>query len=224
MIDIVLAEDHEIVRQGLRAVLSQQADLRVVAETGDGQEAIRLVEAHSPALLIADVMMPSLNGLEVAWQVTQRFPLTKVIVLSMYDTEPYVLESFRNGASAYVLKNSGTSELLKAIEEVRAGRRYLGPPLSQRAINSYLHATQEMHEARGGYDLLSHREREIFHLSIEGFTSKDIGERLFISPRTVEKHRNNFMNKLGLKSQTALVQFAVKHGFFPESTGPHAAN
>lgn len=213
MIAIVLAEDHVIVREGFRAILEAEADMRVVGEAGTGQEAVEQVVRLQPDVLVVDLMLPGLNGLEVTWQVCKQRPETQVVVLSMHDSEPYVLEALRNGAAAYVLKNSGGAELKKAVREVVAGRRYLGPPLGDRAIEAYLRKGEPLTE--DPYETLTRREREVFQLTVEGHTSREVGERLHISPRTVEKHRNNLMAKLGLHSQAELIQFAAKRGLLP---------
>ena len=213
MIRIVLAEDHAVVREGLRAILEAEEDCTVIGEAGDGLEAVQLATSEAPDVLVVDLMMPGLHGLEVIRQVHQQVPETRIVVLSMHDDEAYVLKALRHGASAYVLKRSGASELKKAVQEVVRGRRYLGPLLSDRAIETYLQASQEEADPLDSYSFLTKREREVLHLTVGGHTSKQIGERLSISPRTVEKHRSNLMHKLGLHSQAALVQYAVSRGF-----------
>jgi len=210
---IVLADDHAVLRQGLRALLDTEADLTVVGEAASGLEVTSLVGRLKPDVLIVDLMMPGLNGLEVIRQVGKRFPRTRVVVLSMYANEAYVLEALKNGATGYVLKGSGAAELVQAVREVGAGRRYLGPPLSERAMDIYLQKT----ESRGMdlYEMLTTREREVLQLVAEGRTNAEIAERLSISPRTVEIHRANLMRKLGLHTQTDLVRYAIRRGILP---------
>jgi len=214
LISIVLADDHRMVREGLRALLLAEPDFRVAGDTGDGLEAVRMVEQLKPTVLVTDLMMPGLNGLDVARQVTRRDSRTKVIVLSMHAREGYVLEALRNGASAYVLKEASAADLVRAVREVAAGRRYLSPPLSESAMDAYL---QKAH--RTGtldiYDTLSNREREVFQLTAEGHTSAAVAKRLFISRRTVETHRANLMHKLGLRSHTDLIRYALQRGILP---------
>ncbi len=217
MTTIVLAEDHEIVREGFRAILQAEPDLRVVGEAGNGLEAIRLAETLQPDLLVVDLMMPGINGLEVVRRVHQQMPRTRCIVLSMHDNEAYVIEALRNGALAYILKDSGAAELKKAVRAVRMGGRYLGPPLSERSIEAYLRAATEEAALADPYVLLTNREREVFHLTAEGLSSKEVADQLSISPRTVEKHRDNLMSKLGLHTQAELIRFAVKKGFVQPS-------
>ncbi len=210
---IVLADDHHIVRQALRTTLDAEPDLAVIGEAGDGLEAVRLVTQLQPDVLITDVVMPGVGGLEACRQVTERVPATRVIVLSMYDDELYVLQALEYGAAGYILKESDIADLIQAIHDVTAGRRYLSPSLSERAIEFYLQQAEE--SAPDKYEILTRREREVLHLSAEGLNNREIGDRLSISHRTVETHRANLMHKLGLDSQTDLVRYALKHGIIP---------
>lgn len=213
MTTIVLADDHQIVRQGLRVLLEAEPDLSIVGETGDGLEAVDLVERLQPDVLVVDLMMPGLNGLEVTRQVRKRSRQTYVVILSMHDNEAYVLEGLRNGAAGYVLKDSNSTELVQAIREVTAGRRFLSPPLSERAIETYMQKVQT--GALDPYETLTTREREILHLAAEGYSYKEIGARLSISPRTAETHRANLMRKLGLSTRTDLIRYALRRGILP---------
>ena len=213
MTTIVLADDHPVVRRGLRALLEAVPDFRVTGETGDGLEVVRLVEELRPQVLVLDLMMPGVGGLEVARQVNLRFPTTKVVILSMHANEAYVLEALRNGASAYVLKDAGGGELLQAVRSVIAGSRYLSPPLSERAIADYVEKAKSAPLDPVGE--LTTREREVLGLAAEGQSTGDIAARLGISPRTAETHRANLMRKLGLHNQTALVRFAIRQGILP---------
>lgn len=213
MITIVLADDHHIVRQGLRALLEAESDFSVVGEAGDGLEALRLADQLNPNVLVLDLMMPGLNGLEVARQMSKHAPQTRIVVLSMYSNEAYVLEALGNGASAYVLKDSSSADLVHAVREVAAGRRYLSPPLSDRAIEAY----QEKAKAAtlDKYETLTTREREVLQLAVEGHTSTEIAARLGISSRTAEAHRSNLMHKLGLHTQADLIRYALRRGIIP---------
>ena len=207
---LLLADDHQILRQGLHALLSGAPDLELVGEVGDGLEAVEQTAKLKPDLLLLDLMMPHLNGLEVARQLSRRAPATRIIILSMHAEEAYVLEALRCGAQGYVLKDSGTEELLHAIREVAAGRKYLSPPLSDRAIAYYVEKAQE--EPLDPYETLTTREREVLHLAAEGQSSTEIATRLSISPRTAETHRANLMQKLGVHSQTDIVRYALQRG------------
>lgn len=213
MTTILLADDHHIVRQGLRALLQSESHFHLAGEAGDGLEAVRLAEKLKPDVLITDMMMPGLNGLEVTRQVTRLLPRTKVIILSMYTNDAYVFEALKNGASGYVLKDSQASDLIQAVHEVIAGRRYLSPPLSERALELYMRRVESVPD--DPYELLTDREREVLQLVAEGCTSAEIATRLFISPRTAEGHRANLMRKLGLQNHTDLVRFALKRGILP---------
>lgn len=209
---IVLADDHKVVRQGLRAILEAEPRLRVVGEAGSGLDAIRLVERLHPAVVVLDLMMPGLNGLEAIRQIRKRSPKTRVVILSMHKDESYVIEALKNGAVAYVLKDSSAEELVKAVHEAAADRRYLSPPLSDSAIGAYM---QRSSAAADPYDTLTEREREVLQLAAEGHTNAAIGKRLFISPRTVEVHRANMMQKLQLRNQSELIRYALRRRILP---------
>ncbi len=213
MTSIVLADDHHVVRQGLRALLEAEPDFRLIGEAGDGLETAQLVERLEPDVLIIDLMMPSLNGLEVTRQVSQRSPRTRIVILSMHANEAYVLEALRNGAAGYVLKDSSAADLVQAVREVMSGRRYLSPPLSERAIEAYLHKAQAAE--LDPYETLTTREREVLHLAAEGHSNAEIATRLSISPRTAETHRANMMRKLDLHTQTDLIRYALRRGILP---------
>jgi two-component system response regulator NreC len=213
MITIVLADDHKIVRQGIRALLESEPDLVLLGEASDGLEALQISEHLKPDVLVLDLMMPGLRGLETIWQVRQRVAKTRIVVLSMHDNEAYVLEALKNGASGYVLKDASAAELVFAIREVAAGRRYLAPPFSDRAIESYI---EKAHGAiQDPFDTLTPREREVFNLAAQGSSNSEIAARLSISPRTVEIHRANLLRKLGLRSQADLARYAIQHGVLP---------
>lgn len=211
MTTIILADDHQVLREALRLLLETQTDFQVIAETGDGLEALQLTEKHKPDVLIADMMMPGLSGLEVARRTKRLFPAVKVIVLSMHDAESYVVESLQAGVAGYVLKKSSSQELVFAIRQALAGNLYLSPSLNERAIQAYMQRSQES-RLEDPFDALTDREREVFQLAADGLNNPQIAERLSLSARTVEMHRANLMKKLSLKSQTDLVKYAVKRG------------
>lgn len=209
MTTIVLADDHHIVRQALRALLETVPDFQLVGEAGDGLEAVRIVEKLTPGVLVCDLMMPAINGLEVARQIAQR-TRTRVLILSMHANDAYVSEALKNGAAGYVLKDCQSSELIHAIREIAAGRRYLSPQISERAIELY--GRKFGQEPEDPYQTLTTREREVLQLAAEGHTNAQISERLFVSPRTIETHRANLMRKLGLQNHGDLIRYAVKRG------------
>jgi DNA-binding NarL/FixJ family response regulator len=210
---VVLADDHQIVRQGLKALLDAEPDLRVVGEAGDGLQAIKRVEMLSPRVLVLDLMMPGLNGLDVMRQLRRGSPHTQVVILSMYANEAYVLEALSNGASGYVLKDSSSADLVHAVREAAAGRKYLSPPLSDRAIEVYQEKARAATLDR--YETLTAREREVLHLAAEGKTSAEVAARLGISGRTAETHRSNLMHKLDLHTQADLIRYALRRGIVP---------
>ncbi len=212
MISIILADDHHIVRQGFKSLLESEEGFSVIAEAGDGHEAVKATTRLKPDVLVADLMMPGLNGLEVTRQVKKVSPQTKVILLSMYMDEPYVIEALQNGACGYVLKECDISDLVKAIREVTAGRHYLSSPLSELAIVAYKEKTKGA--SLDLYHTLTTREREVLQLVIEGYTSAEVAAKLFISARTVESHRANMMQKLSITSRADLMRYAMKKGLY----------
>jgi DNA-binding NarL/FixJ family response regulator len=213
MTTLVLADDHPFVLLGLRALLKTEPDLSVVGEAMDGPEAVALTERLRPDVLVLDLMMPGLSGLEVLGRVGLQSPETRVVVLSSYDREDYVLGALRSGARGYVLKDSCVVELVRAVREVAAGRRYLSPSLSQRAIDAYVQKAGAA--APDAYETLTAREREVLHLAAEGHANAVIASRLSLSSRTVEGHRANLMRKLGLQTQTDLIRYALRRGILP---------
>jgi DNA-binding NarL/FixJ family response regulator len=214
MISVVLADDHHVVRMGIKALLESEADIRVSGEAGSGAEAVTMAAQLKPDVMIVDLMLADMSGLAVVRQVRKKSPHTTSVVLSMYGNDCYVVEALQAGACSYVLKDSSPEELVRAVREASLGRRYLAPPLSDRAIEAYLQRSEE--SRLEPYDMLTSREREVLHLAAQGFTSSNIAERLFISPRTVEVHRARVMQKLGLRNRTELIHFAIRRGIIPE--------
>jgi DNA-binding NarL/FixJ family response regulator len=212
-IRIVLADDHPILRQGLRAVLESEAGFRVLNEASNGLDALHLVEQLAPDVLVADLIMPGLPGLEVVRQIASRVPQTRVVIFSMHHNEEHVLEALRHGAMGYVVKDAPASEMIEAVREVAEGRRYLSRVLTERAIAAYVEKAESI--ARDACDLLTDREREVLHLSAAGQSISEIAAQLFLSPRTVETHRQSFMHKLGLRTQTDLIRYALRRGILP---------
>ena len=219
MVTVVLADDHVVVRQGLRALLESDPRVVVVGEAADGLEAVELVKRRKPTVLIADLMMPGLDGLATTRKLSHLKSDTRVIILSMYGDQAYVLEALKSGAAGYVVKESCGAELFEAIRVVVAGRRYLSPAVSETSIGSYSSMGTILQKAQTGlrevHDKLTVRERKVLQLIAEGATSGDIGVRLKISPRAVGSHRVNCMRKLGLNTTQDLIRYALQRGTIP---------
>jgi len=212
-ISIVLADDHPVVRRGMQALLEAEPDFSVVGEAGDGLETIRQVERAQPDVLVLDLMMPGLSGLEALRIVRQRSPRTRVVVLSMHSNNAFVVTALKNGATSYVLKGGEEENLVRAVREAVAGRRFLSPPITERAIDAYIE--QSRAAPIDPHETLTARECEVLQLAAEGKTGGEIAARLHISQRTVENHRANVMRKLGLKNQSELVRYALRRGLIP---------
>ena len=207
-ITIVLADDHHIVRGGVSALLKAEPDMQVIGESGDGLETLRLVEELKPRVLITDIEIPGISGIEVTRRVTARFPETRVVVLSMYQNEAFVQSALKAGAMAYVLKDSGPEELKTAIRTAHNGGHYLSPSLSELAFRYYAAGSKNTKET--AYDSLTEREREVLHLLVQGYNNAQVAARLVISRRTAESHRANLMRKLGAANQADLMRIAMQ--------------
>ena len=214
-IRIVLVDDHGVVRAGLRALLDAEDDLRVVGEEGDGLEAIELIDRLRPDVAVVDLAMPGLNGLEVIREVTARTPATRLVVLSMHASDAHVRQALRSGAAAYVVKDVGVAELVTAVREAVAGRRYLSAPFAERAIEAYV--SREGPEGLDRYGTLTAQERKVFHLAAQGLSHAEVAARLGIRQRTAETHRANLMRKLDLHSQAELAVDARRRGLLADS-------
>lgn len=208
---MVIAEDHTILREGLRALLQADPNLEIVAEAADGHAAIRCVDNLSPDLVLMDLSMPRMNGLEAIRDIKNRNPDTKIIVLTVHKTEEYVLSTLQAGADGYVLKDADHSELRMAIKHVMEGKRYLSPGVSEKVIEGYL-GGKMMIRTKSVLDSLTKREREILKLIAEGYKNREVAAYLFISLKTVEKHRANLMKKLDIHNASALTAFAIEKG------------
>lgn len=206
---VILADDHTLVRAGIRALLERISNLEVVAEASDGREAIELARQHKPDVLVMDISMPNMNGLEAAARMNKEQPRVRVIILSRHKDEAYYWEALKKGASGYVLKGSGPKELAAAIERVMGGEIYLSKEISQRMLKKL--PLQHIANQSGPLDRLTERQREILQLIAEGETTKAIALRLIISPKTVEYHRAKMMELLDIHDIPNLVRFALKH-------------
>ncbi|MBS4027422.1 MAG: response regulator transcription factor [Ignavibacteriales bacterium] len=210
-IKVLLADDHEIVRQGLRSLMEQTNDIEVVAEAEDGKEAVAKAAQFLPDVVVMDIGMPTLNGMEATRQIKKTYPDMHVLILTMHATEEYISQILQAGASGYVLKKSAYQELLAAIRAVNKGQSYLSPEVSKKVIDEYVSRTKEM-VIKDSYESLTTREREILQLLAEGKSNQEIAGSLFISTKTVETHKAHILEKLDLRSVTELVKYAMRKG------------
>ncbi len=211
MIRIVLADDHTIMRSGLRAVLERHADFQVVGEAADGRQVIQCMDQNRPDVIVMDIAMPLLNGIEAARQITARHPQVAIVVLSMHSDEGYVLRALKAGARGYLLKDSAEGDLITAIRAVKDGKAYFSPAISRMLVDDYMRQLQQR-GVEDSYELLTTREREILQLLAEGRSNKDIAKLLDLSLYTVETHRSNILEKLNLHSVPELMLYAIRKG------------
>jgi DNA-binding NarL/FixJ family response regulator len=208
---IVLAEDHTILREGLRALLTTDPDFEIIGEVADGREAVRFVEKQIPDLILMDLSMPRMTGMDAIREIKKRYPQTKIIALTVHKTEEYLRTTLQAGADGYVLKDATHGELMMAIKSVLKGKTYLSPGVSGKVIEGYLEGV-ESQMPYSTLGLLSQREREVLKLIAEGYKNKEIATDLCISLKTVEKHRANLMKKLDLHNAAALTAYAIEQG------------
>jgi DNA-binding NarL/FixJ family response regulator len=210
-LSIVLADDHTILREGLRALLTADPSFEIVGEARDGREAVRCVEKLGPDLILMDLSMPRMSGMEAIREIKKRYPETKIIALTVHKTEEYLLTTLQAGADGFVLKDATHDELILAIKNVMSGKSYLSPGVSEKVIEGYLQGKKNT-QSLSSWESLSQREREVLKLIAEGYKNKEIAEDLCISLKTVEKHRANLMKKLDLHNAAALTVYAVDKG------------
>jgi len=208
---VVIAEDHTILREGLRALLSSSPDFEIVGEAEDGRGAIQCIENVKPALVLMDLSMPRMNGMDAIREIKKLCPGTKILALTVHKAEEYVLATLQAGADAYVLKDATYPELVMAMKSVLVGKRYLSPGISEKVIEGYLEGRKTVRYT-SAWDILTKREREILKLIAEGHKNKEIADYLCVSVKTVETHRANLMRKLDLHDVSALTAFAMEKG------------
>lgn len=212
-ISVILADDHPIVRRGMQTVLEHEQDFSIVGVARDGLQAVRLTEQLKPDVLILDLMMSGLSGLEALRILRERYLRTRVVILSMYCSNAFIAQALQNGALGYVLKDSTEKDLSRAVREAAAGRRFLSPPVTETAINTYIELSKT--SAFDAHGTLAPRQREVLQLAAEGKTNAEMAARLNISQCTVENHRASLTQKLGLQNQTDLIRHAMRHGLIP---------
>jgi two-component system response regulator NreC len=208
---VLLADDHQLMRSGVRLMLEREPDITVVGEAGDGREAVLLAKTLKPEVVVMDIGMPNLNGIEAALQMTQHNPELAVVMLSMHSDESYVLRALKAGARGYLLKDSAEADLIKAVHVVAGGKSFFSPAVSKVLLDDYVRKLKRS-GAEDAYDLLTPREREILQLIAEGKSNKDVANLLNLSVYTVESHRSNLMEKLNLKGVPELILYAVRKG------------
>lgn len=211
MIRIVLADDHVVMRNGLRLLLERQPNFQVIAEAADGRQAVAICEKLRPDVLVLDIAMPNLNGIEAARQVSAKWPHTSIVILSMHADESYVLRALKAGARAYLLKDSAEADLINAIRAVNEGKAFFSPAISKMLVEDYMRRL-EQRGVEDSYELLTTREREILQLLAEGKANKEVASILNLSLYTVETHRGNILQKLNLHSVPELILYAVRKG------------
>jgi DNA-binding NarL/FixJ family response regulator len=210
-ISVFLADDHPVVRNGLQLILQAEADINVVGEAADGHEAVRRVEKAKPDVVVMDIAMPGLNGIEATKKIRVACPEARVLILSMHATAEHIYQALQAGAQGYLLKESAGEEVIKAVRALCKGKRYLSEKISETMVNDYLQQ-RALDKKKSPLESLSEREREILQLAAEGKTSAEIGRALFISPKTVETYRSRLMQKLGISDHAALIKFAIQYG------------
>jgi len=210
-IRILLADDHTVVRKGLRLLLGNEPGFQVVADAATGREAVSLAEQHEPDVVVMDIAMPILNGIEAARQIGAKLPHAAIVFLSMHSDESYVLRALKAGARAYLLKDSAEQDLIQAVRAVSEGKAFFSPAISKMLVEDYLRQMQER-QVEDSYELLTTREREILQLLAEGKNNKDVANLLNLSLYTVETHRSNIFQKLNLHSGAELILYAIRKG------------
>lgn len=216
-ISVVVTDDHTLLREGITILLKAQIDLEVVGEAKDGVEAVETVRATHPDVLLLDIAMPRMGGLDTIELVRQASPDTRIIILSRYEKEAYVHQALNAGALGYVVKGAPSSELLEAIRTVAKGKFYLSSQVQGSVIESYIESTRTQPQENDSFNQLSDREKQIFHLLIQGNSSNQIGDLLCISSKTVDKHRANLSKKIGIDNPVKMVQYAIRNGIIDPS-------
>jgi two-component system response regulator NreC len=210
-IKLLVADDHKIFRQGIKMLLEEESDLQVVGEASDGREAVKKATELKPDVILMDIAMANLNGLEATRQIKKQLPSAKVIMVTMHKNEEYVLQSFQAGASGFILKEGAVEELVSAIRSINSDKSFLSPSISKTLIDAYMRK-METGKTETPFDLLTDREREVLQLIAEGYTNREVAKSLFISVKTVEAHRAHIMQKLNIHDIAKLVKYAIQKG------------
>jgi len=211
-IRVLICDDHIMVRQGVRMVLQAESDIELVGEAGRGEEAVALAEQLKPEVVIMDLSLPDISGIEATKKIKAALPNTKVIALTMHEEEPYVIEVLRAGADAYIVKRSAAADLIGALRQVMAGQAVLDPVVTRAVVSGYVSRPTPPTPDKETDSVLTPREKEILILVAEGFTNAEIAKKLYISEKTVQTHRSNILDKLNIHDRTELVRYAIRHG------------
>lgn len=211
-IRVLLAEDYTIIRKGLRALLEKETGMEIAGEAEDGREAINKAGALCPDVVVMDIAMPGMNGLEATRQMKKRYPGIKIIILTVHPDEEYIFQTLRAGASGYLVKSAAPTDLTDAIRAVMKGESFLSPSISRTVIDAYIQKSDNTNEKESAFEILTQREREIMQLIAEGLTTREIADKLCISIKTVETHRSHLKEKLNARNMAELIQYAVHKG------------
>jgi len=215
-INILLADDHKIVRDGIISLLSDEKEFKIVAEAENGLQVLKILKQEKIDIIIMDISMPEMNGIECTKKIKEIYPEIHILILSMYNEEQYINEAFQSGASGYILKNSGKKELINALKNVFSGKPYYSPEVTQTYIQSHVKPINKESDITNILNELTSREIEILELIVNEFSNQEIAEKLFISIRTVDAHRRNLINKIGVKNTAGLVKFVISNNIFKE--------
>lgn len=215
---VVICDDHAIVREGIKQVLAANPDLEVVGEAANGLEGLALISKLKPEVVITDITMPEMNGIDMTRELSKEFPEIRVVILSVHSRKTFIMEALKAGARGYVLKDSAGEKLLDAVEAVLAGDSYLDSPVAGHIVDEFVKMPSPAEPSGGGGEALTDRERQILSLVVEGFSNKQIAEKLFLSPKTVDNHRAKIMSKLGRRDVIGLVKYALATGLVDPDT------
>ncbi|MBI9080942.1 MAG: response regulator transcription factor [Pseudodesulfovibrio sp.] len=216
---IMIVDDHPLFREGLKAIVNRDAKYTVAVEAGDGREGIRLAKKHEPDIMLVDISMPGKNGIQMIRELKQSLPETKFIIISMHSEADYIVEAFQAGATGYMVKESAAAQLIKGLDTVAAGELFLDNALSQEVVFKLMQTKSDKTKNKlDPYSTLTAREQEVLRMLAEGLTTKNVAQKLYISPKTVENHRTNLMKKLNLKSTVELIRYAARLGLIDLDT------
>ncbi|RLB11781.1 MAG: DNA-binding response regulator [Deltaproteobacteria bacterium] len=209
---VIIVDDHPLLREGLKSVIAKSKNYEVIAEAGNGNEALKLIKKFKPDIALVDISLPDINGIELIRKIKKRFSQVKIMVISVHSKIDYIVEAFKAGAFGYLVKEAAASSVIEGLDTISKGEYFLHSSVSKEVVKSLINTPSIKNTGDPAYNSLTPREQEILRLLAEGFSNKEIADMLCISPKTVENHRSNIMNKLGLHSITDLIRYAIKLG------------